>query len=228
MLKNLRRVTTVAVVAVVGVVPAIVTTPAANAGGAPDNYQLFRAETQWLDHGPVPGLLMGNVHRGALQTVSDPGNPGVSETTGFLEAWKCPRGVEPPALHTPRGIGQQATPCTFTGSRTLTFRSPAVTFGRALSTAHVSGVAIARDASGHQAPVRLQVDASWRATAPAERESFVLHGEDENGNPVIHRVTRVTRDSIVSGHVGAIGLGDERSDVTTSEISTQRQITRPA
>lgn len=228
MLRNLRRVTTVAAVAVLGVAPAIVTTSAAHAGGAPDNYQFFRAETQWLDHGPVPGLLKGNVHRGALQTVSDPGSPGVSEATGFLEAWTCPRGVEPPALNTPRGIEQQATPCTFTGSRTLTFRSPAVTFGRALSTAHVSGVAIARDDSGHQAPVRLRVDVSWRTTALAERDSFVLHGEDENGNPVIHRVTHVTRESNVSGHVGAIGLGDERSDVTTSEISMQRQVTRPA
>ncbi len=210
-----------------GVAPAIVSTSAAHAGGAPDHYQFFHAETQWLDHGPVPSLFKGNVHRGALQTVSDPGHPGVSETTRSVEAWTCPTGVEPPPLNTPRGVGQ-ATPCTFTGSRTLTFRSTAVTFGRALSTAHVSGVAIARDASGHQQPVRLRVDVSWRATAPAERESFVLPGEDENGNAVIHRVTRVTRDSNVSGHVGAIGLGDEPSDVTTSEISTQRQVTRPA
>ncbi len=199
-----------------------------NAGGAPDHYKLFRAEAQWLDQGPVPGLVKGNVHRGALYTVSNPADPGSSETTGFLEAWTCPRGVEPPALNTPRGIEQQATPCTFIGSRTLTFRSPAVTFGPMLSTAHVSGVAVATDASGHQAPVRLRVDVSWRAAAPAEREAFVLHGEDENGNPVLHRVTHVTRDSTVSGRAGAIGLGDERSAVTTSEISTQQQTTRPA
>lgn len=225
MIKNIRR---IAAVAALGLAPIVVTTGAANAGGAPDNYKLHGAETRWLERGPVPGLLKGNVHRGSLHTVSNQANPEVFETTGFLEAWNCPKGVQPPPLHTANTPDQPTSRCTFTGSRTLTFASPSLAVGKGLATAHVTGVATARDSSGVEAPVRLRVNVSWHATAPADRETIVMHDEDDNGNPVVRRVTYLSRTSTVSGHVGAIGLGDERSDVTVSRISSQQQTTRPA
>lgn len=222
MLKNIRR---VAVVAVLGVTPIVATTTAARAGGAPDDYKYYAADAEWQVRGPVPGGLPGNVHRGALRAVADLTNAGVNEATGTIEAWTCPKGVQPPPLNAVTYPDAPPTRCTFEGVRYLSFRSPAVKVNPHLASASIVGTATATDPTGVRPPARVQVEMSLTASAPPVRQISITQEVEPDGTRVTRRLTSIERLSTLTGTVGHATLGDARSDVTTSTISSQQQTT---
>lgn len=226
MLNAIHRVAAVAVVGVSGIAPIVAITTAAHAGGAPDNYTFYAADAEWLDRGPVPAHVAGNVYRGALRAVVDLTNVGVNEATGTIEAWTCPKGVQPPPLGVSGDTDPRPTRCTFEGTRYLSFQLPKIRVDQHLSSASLVGTATASDPSGALSPARVRVAVSLRASAPAVRKISITHEVDDDGTRVTRRLTSAERPSALEGTVGTTRLGDERSDVTTSTISSQQLITR--
>lgn len=141
---------------------------------------------------------------------------GVDSIGGTITSWSCPARVIPPAF--PPAPGSEPTDCHFRGERALSFTHPTVTVGRNLSSARVLGTAVAHDRSGRKADVRVRVDLRLRAVAPTE--SYVFEG----GSEPVSRITVSTRASVVTGHVGPIGIGDERSDITEGKIGLQQAV----
>lgn len=223
MRKNIIRVATIAVL---GVAPLVAATTSAQAGGAGDDYFVKTATTEWLDRGSVPGLLGGNVHRGVISTSDDQATPGWDNLNGWLEAWTCPAGAPVPPLFSRDDPEAPPTTCTFQGARELTFSSGAVTYGKKLRSAHITGTAIAADPSGTNPAVLLPVDVTLRAEGRAETYVDVNRYVEDDGTKVTIRSTIVHRTATVSGTVGTLGLGDEASDVTESDISSQQEVFR--
>ncbi|OFE15277.1 hypothetical protein BA895_05890 [Humibacillus sp. DSM 29435] len=223
MFKNLRRIATVAAL---GVTPVIVSTSAADAGGASENYYVKRADTTWVDRGPVTALFAGNVHRGVISTADDVSTPGFDYLDGRIEAWSCPSGATVPQLYSHGEPEAPATECLYRGARELSFRGAKVTYAKNLTSAHITGTATAQDVTGVRPSVRLPVNITLTAVGRADTDVSLDRFVDEDGTKVTHRSTMVMRTATVSGSVGPILLGDEPSDVTESGLSSQQDLFR--
>lgn len=221
MIKNKIR---AAAVIAVGALSLTMAGTAAQAGGAKQDRLEKRAGTVWVDRGPVTALFGGNVHRGVISTADDVSTLGFGYLDGRLEAWSCPAGVTVPELYSHGEPEAPPTECVYRGARELSFRGATVTYGKNLSSARITGTAIARDPSGLRLTVRLPVDITLQSEGPTHQDVSVERYVEEDGTRVTHRSTITTRPATVSGRVGPIGLGDERSDITESDVSSQRDV----
>ncbi|GAA6525221.1 hypothetical protein [Intrasporangium sp. DVR] len=206
--------------------PLIGSATLASAGGGPGDTTLTNGTGSWLEIGPVPGLLDGNVHRGGVAFLDDADPQRQDFRDGRIEDWTCPDGVLPPALYAiedPESF--PGTSCTLERVLHLDLDDTTVTVGDRLSGARITGTAHVNDEAGHVV-TSVPVDLAFEADGAARRQTDVFRFQDENGNWLTDRMVFTTRAAQLAGTVGTIGVGDGAGDATQGILSTQESTVR--
>jgi hypothetical protein len=184
------------------------------------------ASTSWIEMGPLPGGVAGNVHVGYLE-VSKAG-----WAYGEVADWTCPAGELPPTGG--GGHGEHAaewedweepeTNCVVESYREIYGDGLAVRISRKLNTATVTGTLQVSD-HGSGTGGAPAVNMTFTGFGDVSRNSWVEKGS-EGGYSWVYKYESRTRQATVDGSIGAMGFTDDADDVSSASLAATKMYER--
>lgn len=181
------------------------------------------ASVNWIEMGPLPGGVLGNVHVGYLEVYDG----GSVDVYGGITDWTCPEGELPPEGGGGHGELEEeppATNCELHSERFLYAGDGQVDFelGRRLSSARLTGTLNVED-HGTGTGARPAVDITWTGDGSLTSYSSTGKSSDEYGT-YYWKETGTSRQAVIAAGsaIGAMGFTDDADDRSTAIMAQSK------